>query len=316
MKMVDILLATYNGAIYLQDQLRSLLAQTYYNYRVLVHDDGSSDATLDVIRRMRPQFGGRLVLIEDDLVFGGASANFGHLMSHSNADGNADWIAFCDQDDVWLPNKLAVLVKAIEALEKRAPGQPCMVFSDLCVVDARLNVIHSSFWAYERIDPANCTLRHLLNRNIVTGCALLANRRLLEVASPVPAAAVMHDWWCALLATSGLIAHVPECLVLYRQHANNRLGARSRDPMAKVMRLATDGAGVLKRIRCLGHQTQIQAIELRARFMQWQLPTDALAAYLLARDGGLAYRFMHRKAFCTDLLMDNLCRLLFWSQRS
>lgn len=316
MKLVDVLLATYNGAIYLQDQLQSLLDQTYGNYRVWVHDDGSSDGTLEVIRFMRPRFGGRLVIIEDGLVLGGASANFGHLMSHSNADGRAEWIAFCDQDDIWKPNKLAVLVKAIEALERRALGKPCMVFSDLCVVDSRLNVIHPSFWVYERIDPSNCTLRHLLNRNIVTGCALLANRRLLEIASPVPTAAVMHDWWCALLATSGHIEHVPECLVLYRQHASNRLGARSRGSMAKVMRLATDGIGVLKRVRSLGHETRMQAIELRTRFMQWQLPTDALTAYLLARDGGLLHRFMHWREFCTGLSMDNFFRLLFWSRRS
>lgn len=314
MKLVDVLLATYNGGSYLQDQLQSLLDQTYFNFRVWVHDDGSSDGTLDVIRAMRPRFGGRLVLIEDTRVFGCASANFGYLMSHSNADGKAEWIAFCDQDDVWLPSKLAVLVNAMEAVQKRAPGKPCLVFSDLCVVDSKLNVLHPSFWAYERINPTNCTLKYLLNRNVVTGCAMLVNRQLLEIASPVPAAAVMHDWWCALLATSGQIEHIPQSLVLYRQHASNRIGARSRGPVAKALRLLTDGTRILERVRCLGHDTYRQANELRSRFLLRQLPTDALNTYLLARDGGLVHRFKHWREFCTDLSTDNLFRLLFWNR--
>ncbi len=312
--LVDILLATYNGAAYLQEQLQSLLEQSYTHYRVLVHDDGSSDGTVDVIKQMQPLFEGRLVFIQDGLIFKGAVGNFGHLMAYSNSDASAQWIAFCDQDDVWLPHKLAVMVKAIESLQHRALGRPCLVFSDLCVVDAKLRTINPSFWAHERIDPSHCTLGHLLNRNVVTGCAMLVNRKLLEVASPVPGAAVMHDWWCALLATAGSIGCVAEPLVLYRQHANNRLGAKSRGPYAKAMRLLTDRSQVLARVRALGQDTYCQAAELRVRLAQWKMPVHELDAYLSARSGNLWHRIRRRQVFCTDMSVDNLFRLLFWNR--
>ena len=171
--LVDILLATYNGAAYLAPQLDSLLAQTHGHFRLLVSDDGSSDDTLAILQRYQSAFGGRMVLLPNDAPnrapAGGVLRNFERLMRASAEDGRAAYLSFCDQDDVWLPEKTATLLAAAQALEAaHGSAIPCLVHSDLTVVDRDLQVLSPSFTAYQRIPPADITPRTLLSVNQVT----------------------------------------------------------------------------------------------------------------------------------------------------
>jgi glycosyltransferase involved in cell wall biosynthesis len=220
-----ILLATYNGARYLPQLLESIAAQTESRWRLVIRDDGSTDATRDILadaaRRDR-----RLLLIEDALGRQGVSRNFSLLMRHALELG-ASYAMLADQDDIWLPHKLAHSWELMRQAEDAAPAlAPLLVHADLSVVDERLSMIHPSMTAYAGMNrrPSD-PLRTLLVYNFVTGCTVLLNRPLLEAALPVPAAAVMHDWWLALCAAAtGQIHYLPQPVALYRQHDDNTVG--------------------------------------------------------------------------------------------
>jgi hypothetical protein len=135
---------------------------------------------------------------------------------------------FCDQDDVWLPDKVALTLAAMRDLEARhGEGQPLLIYTDLKVVDERLAVRAESFWRFSRIHPARLDrLPRVLMQNFATGCTVMINRPLARLALPIPPEAAMHDWWLALVATRfGRTTPVGRATVLYRQHGRNDTGA-------------------------------------------------------------------------------------------
>lgn len=311
--LIDILLATYNGAGYLAPQLDSLLAQTHGHYRLWVSDDGSTDDTLAILRSYEGAFGARMVLLSPSQASGGVARNFERLMRASADDGRAPYIAFCDQDDVWLPQKNARLLAALRALEAQAgAAAPCLVHSDLTVVDQNLQLLSPSFAAYQRIPPARITPRTLLSVNQVTGCATLINRALLQMALPLPAEAVMHDWWLALMSGSGARRFLPEPLMLYRQHGRNQIGARDRGLASRLMRLVRDGGGVWRRVRQLGRGTRAQAQALQQRLRELGLDERCVTEYLAWRQRGLLHRLATYRTYYVGPELDRASRLLLW----
>ncbi len=223
---VLILLSTYQGEKYLADQLDSLISQTYPHWTLLIRDDSSTDNTTLLIKKYI-EIDHRIHLIEDQLGNIKPIKSFSVLMQHAlNRDEN--FIFFCDQDDVWLPDKLSVQTALLQSMEQQfGHDTPLLVHSDLRVVDSQLHDIHPSFLQYEKINRnVNSPLHTLLINNFVTGCTVGINRILLEQASPIPDQVVMHDWWCALCAAaSGKIDFISQPTVLYRQHQNNTIGS-------------------------------------------------------------------------------------------
>ncbi len=313
--LVDVLLATYNGARHLAEQLDSLLAQSYPRFRVLVSDDGSRDGTLALLARYQPRFGeGRLRLLDNPAPGHGVARNFEFLMQASVQDGAAACMAFCDQDDVWLPDKLATLVAALARLQRELGGaaQPCLVHCDLAVVDAQLAPLHPSFVRHQRLGAVPCGDTALLSINQVTGCALLASRELLRQALPLPEEALMHDWWCALLAAGGRRRFVDRPLVLYRQHGANQLGAKGRGLGARLARLLREGPAVARRVRALGRATQAQALALRARLVREGRGAGWVDGYLAWRARPLRERLSGFRRYYAGPWLDSLSRLLLW----
>jgi len=223
---VEILLAAYNGARFLPEQIDSILTQTHRDWRLLIRDDGSTDATPEIIDRYAQLHPDRIAVVRDALGNLGAVGNFAVLMERSNAD----YIMFCDQDDVWLADKVAASYEAMQVLEHRhGRDVPLLVHSDLTVVDELLHPIHPSFWRYQGLDPGRGrSLPSLLIQNVVTGCASMANLRLKDLALPLPGDIRMHDWWLALVAAAfGRIDYIQRPLARYRQHQGNTLGAKN-----------------------------------------------------------------------------------------
>ncbi len=222
--MITILLATYNGADFLPEQLASLQRQTHRDWRLLVRDDGSTDGTPDVLARAAAE-DCRIECVTDTLGRLGVIGNFGALIERAVRAG-AEAVAFCDQDDVWHPEKLAALHTALNQSEGPA-DQPRIACCDLAVVDHVGHPRASSFWQLNRTSPPKQSpLASLLLKNFAPGCSMLLNRAALELCHPLPSGIVMHDWWAMLVAASvGRILAVPTPLVDYRQHGSNTIGA-------------------------------------------------------------------------------------------
>jgi hypothetical protein len=225
--LVEVLLATYNGERYLEEQIDSILAQDYPNLRVLARDDGSEDGTPAILNKYEARFPDRFRVLRSGCATGSAKDNFLLLMRASTEE----YVCFSDQDDVWLPHKVSLTKQSMDHLESTCgTGLPLLVFTDLRVVDDKLDTLHESFWKHENLDPTGIhRFGSLLNQNVVTGCTAMLNRRLVELACHMPAEACMHDQWVALLASAmGKATHVDARMVLYRQHQQNLVGSRKR----------------------------------------------------------------------------------------
>ncbi len=221
---VEILLATYNGAERLGRQIQSVIEQSYINWRLLIRDDGSDDGTQQIIKYYVSLLPGKVVSLHDDLGRLGPSRNFSSLMAQSSAE----YLMLCDQDDIWLPEKVELsLCKMIE-VENSGERGPILIHTDLKIISDDSVVVAGSLWQYQNIHPHNReSLNRLLVQNVVTGCTVMINKALRDLALPVPSAAVMHDWWLALVASAfGIIGHVDQATMLYRQHDANEIGAK------------------------------------------------------------------------------------------
>ena len=232
---IQVLLATYNGQHFLREQIDSILSQTLPSVSILARDDGSTDNTPQILEDYARRLPGRLCIVPTEAPTGSARDNFLALLQAAEAP----YVAFADQDDVWVPQKLELEMQAMRSLEQRyGASTPLLVFSDLEVVDDALRPLAPSFWRHRSLDPRNIDrLGRLLMENVVTGCTALLNAPLASLARSMPESAVIHDWWVALLAsTLGHSAAVEKPLVLYRQHQNNVIGATRSAPSLGLWR--------------------------------------------------------------------------------
>jgi len=201
--MIDILLSTYGKGPWLDEWKESLQKQTYTDWRLVVRDDTQEHL--------------------------GAMRSYERLFQQAD---EADYIAFADQDDVWLPDKLQIQMQAMEqAEEKWGKDCPIIVHTDLRVVDEHLNTIADSFWKYTFIVPEliDNNVKYLAIGNSVTGCAMLCNQAARRASLPFGEHAYMHDAEIAMrtLLAGGHIIPVPVQTVLYRQHGDNEVGAQA-----------------------------------------------------------------------------------------
>tara|TARA_S200000501_G_scaffold305240_1_gene293554 strand:- start:4685 stop:5617 length:933 start_codon:yes stop_codon:yes gene_type:complete len=229
---IVILLSTYNGANYLEEQLDSLLRQTYDDFIVVVRDDGSTDSTQQIINRYMHKNQNKIYKLPGQQVNIGPSASFSNLIQYiMNEKGTFGldrlYIMLCDQDDIWLKNKLEVQISKMLYAEQKSIGRPILIHSDLNVVDERKKLIAKSFIKYQGLEIRRNQFTNLVLSNLVTGCTILFNEELAYEALPIPDKAIMHDWWLALTASAfGEIIFIDMPLVKYRQHANNTIGAQ------------------------------------------------------------------------------------------
>lgn len=227
-------MATYNGADYVAEQVRSIQEQTYTNWRLLVSDDMSTDATPSILSDLAAK-DPRIVVLPRSRRWGSAKANFQHLLQ--NAD--ASYVMLCDQDDYWLPSKIDRSISAIQELEKNCDSNiPLLAFCDMKVVDGNLNVLHDSFEKSSNFNPSKLSFRYLLAQNCAAGCCMVFNRETVEkfllIDNPEPVD--MHDWWLMLVASAfGRIGYIDESLSLYRQHGSNEVGANDYSPLHRFM---------------------------------------------------------------------------------
>lgn len=222
MREIAILLATYNGEKYIGEQLKSLVNQTEQNFICYIHDDGSNDKTLKIIDEFKKDYPEKFVIWNYDSCKS-AKNNFLSMLSKIKEK----YVMFCDQDDIWLPNKIQKTFNKMREEEKKFKDFPICVFTDMKVVDEKLNVISNSFFKKMKKNPENILLQQLLADNVVAGCTSMINKSCIELCNKyVDAKNIkMHDWWCALVAEScGKLVFLNETTSLYRQHSDNVVG--------------------------------------------------------------------------------------------
>lgn len=225
MKKLQILMSTYNGERYLSEQLDSLLSQTLtknnnYMVTILVRDDGSSDGTCDILNKYADEYEEiRYVKGENK----GVIESFFSLVDLSDFD--ADYLAFCDQDDVWMPEKIERAVEKIEAEEKKSgEDKPILYCGRPLLTDANLNPIETVLYT----GKVRASFGNALLENVVYGCTSMANRGLINLLRMGhPEFTIMHDRWCYLMASCfGKVIFDENSYICYRQHGVNTVGVK------------------------------------------------------------------------------------------
>lgn len=227
MKKLAILVATYNGEKFIYEQLKSIfnamefLDSELYSCDIIISDDNSSDNTIAEIHRFSELYNNTYIL--DNTKKGSAVKNFSYLIKNINVN-NYDFFFFCDQDDFWKEDKLAIFLSEFDFQSEELP---IAIHSDLSIVDSELRLIDNSMFRYQYLNKSP-SLYNLISQNSITGCVLAVNKSLLKLAKDSSIEhSIMHDWYLALIALGfGKLIFIDKPTILYRQHNNNEVGAK------------------------------------------------------------------------------------------
>lgn len=220
-KKIEILLATYNGEKYLNEQIDSIINQTYTNWKLLIRDDGSEDRTLEILKEYEKR-DERISILRDNKGNLGFVKNFEELLKNSSEE----FIMFSDQDDYWLENKIEKYIGVLENLDVEKLKKPLLIHSNSFVCDKKLNILKKNF-----VD-SKVALQYGGNRYFfayfVQGSTTLINRKLIDLGLPFLKSVTLHDRYFHLLVEFfGNRIFIDESLIKYRQHRNNEIGAKS-----------------------------------------------------------------------------------------
>ena len=208
---VSIALCTYNGELFLHEQIESILNQDYANiFEIICVDDNSSDGTWKILQEYAGKYSNFKIVRN--------SSNLGFIRNFEKALTltSKKFIAIADQDDIWYPNKITKLVRAI--------GENLMAYSDNEYIGSDGITLGKKFSDFRRLSTCTSCLNFVLY-NGISGHTILINRDLLKYALPFPDE-IPFDYWLAFHAVQyGVIPYLNEPLVSYRQHDNNTLGA-------------------------------------------------------------------------------------------
>ncbi len=216
---VCIVMSTHNGSAFLREQLASFVAQSHRNWRLFWRDDGSSDATREVMSEFAAGDGrGRVVEIEDGRGRLGVAGSFMALVRRTPP---GQYLAYADQDDVWFADKLE---RGVAALARVDPALPALYCARQLLVDEALRPLGTSAPLRR---PAG--FPQALTQNIATGCTVMLNPAAVRLLTAVrPPAGTLHDWWSYLVVSAAggrvIIDAAPN--VFYRQHKANAIGAK------------------------------------------------------------------------------------------
>lgn len=217
MEKVQVLLSTYNGVEFVSQQIESILTQTYSNITLFIRDDGSTDNTIAILEEIASNNPTKIRFVKGTNI--GVIPSFLYLLE--NADENADYFCFCDQDDIWFPSKVE---RAVFRLRNNSIFLPGMVFTSTQMTNSMLEPI--KIWPNRLArDPS---FNNALVQNIAVGATVTFNkaaRELLCNKKVRPDHILMHDWWAYLcISAFGKAYFDSEPSILYRQHSNNVVG--------------------------------------------------------------------------------------------
>lgn len=215
-KKVAILMSTYNGERYLTEQVDSLLSQTYENIEIYIRDDGSKDRTVEIIKKYQEK-NTNIKLIEGKNL--GFMDSFFELLK---ACDNADYYAYCDQDDVWMEDKIE---RAVKFLEKTDQNKPVLYFSNSDYYDTEMNFLGTA--EKNKI----YSFRNSLVECVTQGMTMVINNFTREtIIKNKPENCLYHDWWTYMICSGfGEIIYDDKSLVKYRRH-NKSVTVEGKNP--------------------------------------------------------------------------------------
>lgn len=221
MNKIAILLSSYNGEKFIVQQIESLLnmdiSEAFLD--IYIRDDGSKDRTVELIKNINTENNKVKIILKEGENLGVVKSFFSLL---NECDYNYDYVAFCDQDDIWLPNKIINALNILEGYN----AIPAMQFTRLEVVDENLNYLFLTHEPSKKIELGNAIVE-----NIATGCTVVINNcalRKLKEKKPNTENIVMHDWWVYLvISATGKVLFNNNADIKYRQHSSNVEGMMS-----------------------------------------------------------------------------------------
>lgn len=222
---IHIVLAAYNGASYIREQLDSVLANGRDDIWIEICDDGSTDDTVQIAREYEAEYD--CIGVHENKKNLGYVKNFIEGIKRSKSP----YIMLCDQDDIWDPDKITRTMRAMEKLEQKHADRettPLLVFTDAMNFDSETGKQSGSFHKSSHLDVAKTDVAHLLMENKCIGCTVMVNAAVLPFLDTLPEEVRVHDWWLALICSQfGEISYLAETTLQYRQHRGNMIGGSS-----------------------------------------------------------------------------------------
>jgi len=218
---VQIVLAAYNSAGFIDQMLASIEAQDFTDWLLIVRDDASTDGTAEKLMEWQQRIGSRMRIIPNpDKKNLGITGNFTRLLE----EVTSRYFMVADGDDVWHSDKIRLSLAAIREREAEiGPDRPVLIHTDMHLIGGRGELIAESAWRYADIYPRrNYPLIEMIFNNVVCGPTIVGNRHLLDLALPIPMEAGVEDWWLALVAAAfGEVEPLGRQTMDYRRHGNN-----------------------------------------------------------------------------------------------
>lgn len=239
---VCILLASYNGARFIEQQVESIISQTYKDWKLIIRDDGSDDDTMLILNSLHMCDKRIEIVCDDEEAPLGAFSNFYRLSEYVHEHYDPDYVLYSDQDDFWFEDKIEILLKTIKFCELETGNKPILVHSNFQLADQNLNHINIKN-SRDNVEKMNkqTTFNNTIFQNNVYGCTTIANRLLIKKVLEEYVICENYDHWMALNASFyGVIFYLNKKLMLYRQHDQNVTGSYlTRKPYYKKIYLTT-----------------------------------------------------------------------------
>ena len=310
MDSVLIMMATYNGESFIAKQIDSILAQSHTNWHLLIQDDGSTDNTIEIIEDYCHR-DTRIELIHNIAPIHGAYINFHGLANTAKHRKPYDFYMFCDQDDIWFPDKIETFVQYYAELS--AKEFPVLCYADMQTIDGDGNVKIESLNAVRGLSYTNPSRVFFAHR--VAGCNLFMNRMLFFVVPEVELTqayvkTLSHDnYYTKFAAVYGKIYYIPKPLMQYRRHGSNTTGDASFGSFSKkkVFKRLFHLEQLAKDHACTYNQSLV-ALQIMRLLDREQPPLIAEIEQII-RTGGLhAVRYMRSKGISWGSKVNDISR--------
>ncbi|MXV51719.1 glycosyltransferase [Pedobacter sp. HMF7647] len=255
---ISVVMATYNGERFLAEQLQSIISQTFPPAEIIICDDGSTDGTVAILEEFALKYSFIKIYKNERTL--GVVANFKKGVSLTKEN---TYIAFADQDDIWLPEKLEHGIRTGLLTD----NVPATCYSDLEVITESGDFRYRSFWETMLLDKYQHTFDTVLFKNPIAGCTMLMNPEMRRFVADIPAKGVLHDAWLGLCAfTFGNVYKIDVPLVRYRQHDKNITFQAGKKKDRRAVRLMKELTAAIRGENLLKDQMRL----VKAFYEQYQ----------------------------------------------